>query len=65
MSTCSVCNSFLLTLRQAAGKRDDEHFEAVKAIYLEHLKTHNPPAVTPQAHVSREQVRAAFGRIGE
>ena len=64
MTTCSVCNDFLLQLRRAKARRDDDNYLMVRALYVEHLNTEHPIG-KPKQPVTRETVRQAFGKWGE
>lgn len=63
---CSICNDYLLQMRWASARADREQFDAVKTLYLQHLAVmHNLGCSQVVETANREQVREAFGRIGE
>lgn len=63
-SPCPICHDYLIQLRRASARGDDDNYQAVKALYLEHLKAkHNHPA--PHMPVSKMALREAMGKMGE
>ena len=64
MTTCSVCNDYLLQLRQAKARHDDDNYQRVKALYVEHLNTEHQTGKQKPA-MTRNAVRQAFGKWGD
>lgn len=55
---CPICNDYKTQLRRASARGDNENFEAVRALYVQHLaQKHNQITVRP----SRETVRWSSG----
>jgi hypothetical protein len=65
MMTCSTCNDYLNQLRRAKARGDNENFDAVRALYIQHLYHEHNMIAQPAPKPERDTLRAAFGRLGE
>ena len=64
MDTCPTCRDYLVQLRRASARGDNENFQAVKVLYIEHIQQAHARTSSVQK-VDRERLRQAFGRLGE
>lgn len=62
-TNCSICNDYLMQLRRASAKHDEENYRAIKALYLQHLNWMHP--IGKAKPINRDTVRSAFGKWGE